>query len=194
MEIFVLAVAIAAVVVFFLNRKKPEQDLRPASSELPKASIPRPYEPPRPGKDQPMKVIKFNDNRPPGDWVNWKIYSGWFEVAGTHHREREVLEFLSAAEIASRRGRPFGVELVTDSENQHDPNAIKVVGSVAGKNFFIGFVPRDISNEVAKMPSAMPIAAELKQAKIGHSKIIVSVAGLIPPAKVRREKGCDLSP
>lgn len=141
-----------------------------------------------------MKVIKFDDNRPPGDWVNWKIYSGWFEIAGTRHREKEVLAFLSAAELASMRGRTLGVRLVPDPNNQHDPNAIKVVGFTDGKDYQIGFVPRDIASEAAKMPGDMPVAAELKQAKVGHSRIIVSVAGLIPPAKVRREQGWEETP
>lgn len=198
LEFFVLASLTGAAVIFLSHRKKSRRE-QPPSTRAPKPPAPRSSKGrqagfDRPGRDQPLKVIKFDDNRPPGDWVNWKIYSGWFEVAGTQHREKEVLAFLSAAELASMRSQTLGVRLVPDPNNQHDPNAIKVVGSADGKDYQIGFVPRDIASEAAKMPSDMPVAAELKQAKIGHSRIIVSIAGLIPPSKVRIEQGWEEAP
>ncbi|TMV02549.1 hypothetical protein FGK63_20170 [Ruegeria sediminis] len=198
-ELILLLGILALVVILVSKRKRPSNETGGPPLEQPRPPAPSHHRTQssgvfRPSPDDRMRVIQFSKNHPAGDWVNWKIFSGWFEVAGTHHRKGEVLDFLSAAEIASSRGRSFGVKLVPDPINQYDKNALKVVGFVDAKEFFIGFVPRDIAEKAASLPAGMPTAAELKQAKIGHSKIIVSVAGLIPPVKVRRENGWEEAP
>lgn len=61
--------------------------------------------------------------------------------------------------------------------------------SISG--YFISFVPRGVAEQVVPWPGDMPKAAELKQAKVGHSMLIVSVAGLTPPANLRIEKAWE---
>lgn len=36
------------------------------------------------------EVHEFGDNAPAGDWVQWKIGSGWFDVQGLFNRKEAV--------------------------------------------------------------------------------------------------------
>ncbi len=193
--LILLAVAAVALFLILRSKKTPPKEYEPTPGNEYISFQANPTSQPsrlfRPRPDEPLRVIKFSSNTPEGNWVNWKIGSGWFEVAGVKHREREVLEFLSAAENASDKGQHFGVKLMPDSNNRYDKNAIKVIGTVGSKEYFIGFVPKKVAEAVTSWPADMPKAAELKQAKVGHSMLIVSVAGLTPPAKVRRQEGWE---
>lgn len=151
------------------------------------------------GENDPFRHVVFPENRPGGSWVNWKIGSGWFELAGAQHRLSDAKRFLEAAEFAADRGNPFGLRLERDPGNTHDPNAVRVIGCIEeeaapGTMIHIGFVPRDVAAEVAKLHPDMPISAELKKAAIGESHVYITAAGLIPPVKTRREKGWEKIP
>ncbi|MFB9150332.1 HIRAN domain-containing protein [Roseovarius ramblicola] len=132
-----------------------------------------------------LEKFVFSPNRPDGNWINWRIRSGWFEVAGVEHRLEDVLNFLRSAAEANDKGLSFGVALEAEPDNPHHTNAIKVLGFTECDNgqrssYHIGYIPRETANQVAELYSDTPLAAELRQAKIGDFKIIVSVAGLIP--------------
>ena len=149
--------------------------------------------------DRPVRRVIFEANRPEGEWVNWKIGSGWFEVAGVRHRARDVRHFLSQAERAQGQGQPFGVLLEPEPGNLHDANAIQVYGWTRNADdlemrIFLGYVPRDVAAEVARLPIEMPRAAELKRAAIGDRFVVVTVAGLIPSVKQRRDLGLEEAP
>lgn len=138
-----------------------------------------------------MEKFTFPENRPEGDWINWRIGSGWFEVAGTKHRIDDVLSFLRDAGRAAAAGQPFGIRLECEPNNPHHAGAIKVLG-IIGEHAnpsairHIGYVPRETADEVYNLYQETPTAAELKQIKVGDTTIYVSVAGLIPKGTPKR--------
>ncbi|WP_424986458.1 HIRAN domain-containing protein [Microbulbifer sp. S227A] len=140
---------------------------------------------------KPFEKFVFRANRPNGNWINWRIGSGWFAVAGIDNRIDDVIAFLKAAASASDENRLFGIRLVPEPHNPNDENAIKVMGIAAAKRgelktWHIGYVPRQIAENVAAFYDPRVIAAELKQAKIGDHKIYVSIAGLIAKGTIER--------
>lgn len=142
---------------------------------------------------------KFGDNAPVGDWVQWTIGSGWFEVKGLFHRKEEAREFLRLAAQADARGEPFGVLLNPEPGNKHDSNAMQVIGILGPheapmSRVFLGYVPADVAAEVASFPDRMPIALELKKSLIGEVDVILNCAGLWPPAKQRQAMGLETAP
>ncbi len=145
------------------------------------------------------EVHEFGDNAPTGDWVQWKIGSGWFDVQGLFNRKEAVREFLRLAAQADERGEPFGAKLKPEPDNKHDKNAMRVVGILGpheapASQVFLGYAPADVAAEVASFPEGMPIAVELKKSRIGEVDVILNCAGLWPPAKQRRELGFEKAP
>ncbi len=145
------------------------------------------------------EVHEFGDNAPTGDWVQWKIGSGWFEVQGLFIRKEEVREFLRLAAQADERGEPFGAMLNPEPDNKHDKNAMQVIGILGPhqaptSRVFLGYVPADVAAEVASFPEGMPNAVELKKSRIGEIDVFLNCAGLWPPAKQRRELGFEKAP
>ncbi|WP_425093458.1 hypothetical protein [Tropicimonas sp. S265A] len=145
------------------------------------------------------EVHKFGDNAPPGDWIQWKIGSGWFDVQGLFNRKEAAREFLRLAAQADVRGEPFGALLSPEPDNKHDTNAMQVVGILGPheaptSRVFLGYVPADVAAEVASFPEGMPIAVEMKKSRIGEVDVILNCAGLWPPAKQRREQGFEKAP
>ncbi len=75
-----------------------------------------------------------------------RIMEADLEVAGIQYRKRNALAF-------AKRGQ-HRLELEREPNNSHDPNAIKVIGISKGWFFwrsdFIGYVPRDTAERIAK--------------------------------------------
>ncbi|WP_147438929.1 hypothetical protein [Roseovarius spongiae] len=145
------------------------------------------------------EVHKFGDNAPAGDWVQWTIGSGWFDVQGLFNRKEGVREFLRLAAQADLLGEPFGALLNPVHDNKHDKNAMQVIGILGPheaptSRVFLGYVPADVAAEVASFPEGMPIAVELKKSRIGEVDVILNCAGLWPPAKQRQEMGLETAP
>ena len=145
------------------------------------------------------EVHKFGDNAPAGDWVQWKIGSGWFDVQGLFNRKEKVREFLRLAAQADVRGEPFGALLNPEPDNKHDKNAMQVIGILGPheaptSRVFLGYVPAEVAAEVASFPEGMAVAVELKKSRIGEVDVILNCAGLWPPAKQRRELGFEKAP
>lgn len=145
------------------------------------------------------EVYNFGDNAPAGDWVQWKIGSGWFDVQGLFNRKEAVREFLRLAAQADERGEPFGALFNPEPDNKYDKNAMQVIGILGPREaptsrVFLGYVPADVAAEVASFPEGMPIAVELKKSRIGEVDVILNCAGLWPPAKQRRELGYEKAP
>ncbi|QEP30572.1 HIRAN domain-containing protein [Pukyongiella litopenaei] len=145
------------------------------------------------------EVHEFGDNAPAGDWVQWKIGSGWFDVQGHFNRKETVREFLRLATQADERGEPFGALLNPEPDNKYDKNAMQVIGILGPheaptSRVFLGYVPADVAAEVASFPEGMPIAVELKKSRIGEVDVILNCAGLWPPAKQRRDLGFEKAP
>jgi hypothetical protein len=76
----------------------------------------------------------------PYDRKEYQIYER-FDVAGIWFRMPEALEWAN--------GRNLSVELVRESNNAHDRNAIKVLGKSDRGVTHIGYVPKALAKKVA---------------------------------------------
>lgn len=127
--------------------------------------------------DADDRVWKSAIPRPRGAWKIWARTS----VAGTRHHATAVERFL----IRSMRADPtrVGLDLQTDPENPHDPNAIRVYGYVDGARFHLGHVPAELAAEIAeKAPPDMPISAHLQRVFCGD-RVTDLVFHLLVPAQ-----------
>jgi len=62
------------------------------------------------------------------------------EVAGIQYRKAEALRFANSS----------NQELILEREpdNEHDPNAIKLIGISGSNKYFIGYIPKEISEQI----------------------------------------------
>lgn len=107
--------------------------------------------------------------RLPGKWVQATLVE---EVQGIHYRKPNVRAFCKAVKRAERLRLEYGVALAPQSDNQHDPNAIAVLGQCMVKRLFrspklqewhIGYVARELAAELQSefLRKDIPIASEL---------------------------------
>jgi hypothetical protein len=142
-------------------------------------------------------VFATDRHQPTGTWVK---ATARVKVAGIHHRKRDVGIWVQAARLAERDGRYYGIELLPEPANPHDPNAIKVVGlaDLDGKRlaWHIGYLPRYVAKDISTdlLACDVPIAGELWSIYEGTDNFVdVNVIVLAPPghsesARRRRAK------
>lgn len=63
------------------------------------------------------------------------------EVSGTSFRKNDAVQFA--------KGSNQELELEREPTNPHDKNAIKVIGKSSGKKYHIGYVPKEVSEQIA---------------------------------------------
>lgn len=74
--------------------------------------------------------------------LGYRIYEQHPEIAGIQFRKENALSFANANNQS--------LKLQRDASNEHDPNAIRIIGVAEGKEYFIGFVPKEIALQIAK--------------------------------------------
>jgi len=114
--------------------------------------------------------VRYGQNRyrPDGEWVKTTLTES---VVGVHYRKADAIAFARAARKAEAKGLVYGVELEHRPDNEHDPNAIAVIGFAERKGWFkctvnrwhIGYLDRDIAAEIVGdlASKGIPVAAEL---------------------------------
>src|SRR5262245_34047545 len=94
-----------------------------------------------------------------------KIFEADIEVAGIQHHKQEAMAFAS--------GKDHALELERDEDNEHDANAIAVIGIAKGWFFrrrrFIGYIPADTAARVAEKGLWGDILPRLKNIWIGDN-------------------------
>jgi len=147
--------------------------------------------PPKWNKIPPSRTMDHlfqSKPRTPGN--KWRQLGGLQRVAGTSFRLDEAREFCSEAIWASKRGTPVHLELVPDPTNHYDKNAIKVMGVLPEKQFFVGYVPKEearILTEIRKdtqdgPAGPMPLGAELYRVASEHDWVAIDFISLEPAA------------
>lgn len=102
----------------------------------------------------------------------FQIYAGRLEVAGVRHRRSEALQF------ANGSGQTLLLE--REPENRHDPNAIKVIGLTGAVRHFVGYVPKDISEQIVGSGLFQVVQGRLEyiwRSRGGYVKIIFQIIG-----------------
>jgi hypothetical protein len=107
--------------------------------------------------DNEDRVIRLNQGPPDIAPESPEKFKGDVPVAGVFDREEAVNDFVS--------GENRTVELEREPTNEHDPNAVKVIGSWTDRRGEIreeqlGYLPAEVAQELAeKEPSDTPIEA-----------------------------------
>lgn len=107
----------------------------------------------------------------------FQIYEDWVDVAGIHVRKSAAIAF-----VMSRAG---WIELERDYVNQHDKNAIQVLGCNKGwfgtKRRLIGYLPRDVSRRVVENGFWGLIRPRLLKTYVGDTDFVEVVLQILGP-------------
>lgn len=96
---------------------------------------------------------------------HWTHRSDELFVAGTSHRKIECNKFIAMIDQADDGAiaDPYGLRLERDRNNEHDSNAIRVIGFCGDFGFHVGFVDAEHAKTFAPqwMDKGYPMAADL---------------------------------
>lgn len=119
---------------------------------------------------------------PPG----YQIFEDGLEVAGIGYRRSEARKFAT--------GRDLSLEFQRDPENQHDPDAIKVIGCRRGffgtKKHFIGYVPREVAAAIVVGGYYEQVAPRLLKTYVGDSGFVEVLFQVLGPKGQRLKYKC----
>lgn len=119
-----------------------------------------------------MGYLKYGKDRyqPTGHWVQTSYLTN---VAGVSFRKRAMLAFARAVRRAEDKGLGYGLRLLREPNNKHDPNAIAIYGFADVKGWFrknrrewhIGYVPAYLAEDVTLnlIDAGVPTDIELYQ-------------------------------
>lgn len=122
-------------------------------------SDPKEIEPDKPyrRRDDPENIIRMRQSRPKGFSKRASAY--WIAVAGISQRMSVVESFFSGA---NQR-----ITLERDPQNEHDQNAIKVLGAWDDSDGShhqgqLGWIPKDVTKEIAKDYADRPLVGTIE--------------------------------
>jgi len=138
---FIALIIVAAVIYYFANsgiNKRPPSKKNSSPPSYPPSTFTHP-------SNSIPPVIKShsgdseNQSYPTPIPKDYQIFSG-SEVAGVTFRKDDALRFA--------RGSNQELRLEREPNNTHDKNAIKVIGRSSGRDYFIGYVPKEIAAQI----------------------------------------------
>lgn len=91
----------------------------------------------------------------------FQIYAQGIPVAGLQHRKPEALRFAQSSN--------HELTLEREPSNPQDPNAIRLIGKSNGKAYFIGYLPREISQQIIVTGLFDSVKARLTRIYIGKN-------------------------
>lgn len=110
-----------------------------------------------------------------------QIYDGG-EVSGIHYHKAAAARFI--------RGKEHQLELVREPTNRHDPNAIRIIGSVKGlfgrKRLFIGYVPAEIAKRMVHTGVMGSVIPRLRYLRLDGEYVTVSFEILGPKSTIEK--------
>lgn len=122
---YILALVLLLVVVYFLVfKKKTATTTQKGTSKTTRRA---PHNP---------SAFSFDNPIPKG----FQIFASNLPVAGIQHRKAEAIQF------ARSGNQELSIE--REPDNPHDPNAIRLVGVSGADRYFIGYLPREISEQI----------------------------------------------
>jgi hypothetical protein len=107
------------------------------------------------------------------------VYAGNLTVAGIQYRKAEALRFANSS----------NQELILEREpnNEHDPNAIKLVGVSGSKKYFIGYIPKEISEQIVSTKLFDCVKPRLESIYIGKNDYLEIQYGIIGPKANKKQ-------
>lgn len=148
MEIIAIVVVVA-VIIFFFAKGKPKEA---ATSDSKKPIV----------KAAPKQTANIDSAN--GIPSGYQIWVARPDVAGLLHHKADALAFARS----SQQQLLLEIEL----NNTHDANAIKLIGVGDGRQCFIGYVPKEISAQIAATDTFEHIQARLKKTFVGDKNFV----------------------
>lgn len=109
----------------------------------------------------------------------FQIYEERLEVAGVVHRKHDAQVFVRASKK--------WLEFERDAQNEHDGNAIKVIGCskrwFGTRRKFLGYVPRDVAERMVKANVDASIKPRLLKTYLGDSGYVEILFQIIGPKR-----------
>jgi hypothetical protein len=106
-----------------------------------------------------------------------QIYEDRLEVAGVSFRRAQAISFAKSTNV--------WLELERDEENEHDRNALKVIGCstsfLGTRRRFIGYVPRDVAKRIVEGGFLEKISPRLLKTYVGESEFVEILFQILGP-------------
>ncbi len=107
----------------------------------------------------------------------FQIFEERLEVAGIQYRRDDARTFAA--------GRGLTLEFERDSSNQHDRNAIKIIGCCKGffgtKQHFVGYVPSDVAADIVEGGYYGKVLPRLLKTYVGDSGFVEILFQVLGP-------------
>lgn len=102
----------------------------------------------------------------------YQIFEKRLSVTGIKYRREDALRFANASDQTLAMER--------DATNAHDANAIKVIGIASGMRHFIGYIPREVSEQIVGSGLADVVRPRLERiwrSGTGYVDVMFQVVG-----------------
>ena len=140
-------------------------------------------------ENTPWRELEIEWRHPGSDWVYLPKFDKDNECKLVTIRDfghREAVEPLIERVIAKS---DYNISLEREPTNKHDPNAIQVLDTTGGSEVVVGYLPKEVSAEIANKYSAdMPISVIVKRAiKAPDEDVYLRLAPLVPKKSLRKQ-------
>jgi hypothetical protein len=162
MEIFWIVV-ISVLVIFFIARGKGAHKANADSTQI------------APKTKRPSDANAASDNGIPSGYQIWVARP---DVAGLLHKKKEAVAFAKAKQQT--------LLLEREPDNTHDSNAIKLIGLGDGKQFFVGYVPKEISEQIAATNMFEHVRARLRKTYLSERNYVDIEYQIIGPKSLKK--------
>lgn len=127
MYLFGFLVVLGIAYFYFATKKKPPSNKQDSFQSIPTKSSP--------GSKQ--GATSFDSPIP----KDRQIFAKHMPVAGLGYRKKEALNFA--------KSNNQSLSLQKDDSNEHDSNAIKLIGISGSTNYFVGYLPKELAAQIA---------------------------------------------
>jgi hypothetical protein len=109
----------------------------------------------------------------------YQIYANNLPIAGIKYRKAEAIRF------ANSSNPELGLE--REPNNEHDPNAIKLIGVSGSSKYFIGYIPKDLSEQIVSTGLFDSVKPRLARIYIGKNDFIDIQYQIIGPKANKKQ-------
>lgn len=129
-------------------------------------------------QDSKQGATTFDSPIPTG----YQIFAKNLPVAGMAYRKSDAIKF--------SRANNQELSLEREPNNQHDPNAIKLIGISGSNKFFIGYLPKELSEQIVDTGLFDNLRARLTRIYVGKDDFLEFHYQIVGP-KVEKKKFDD---
>lgn len=109
----------------------------------------------------------------------YQIYAGHLPIAGIKYRKQDAIKF------ANSSNQELGLE--REPNNEHDPNAIKLIGISGSNKYFMGYIPKDLSEQIVSTGLFDSVKPRLSRIYVGKNDFIDIQYQIIGPKTNKKQ-------